>query len=159
MGTHPLGAAGSFTAISGPVISVGTDGAEVTVGVAVSAPTTSVVDPMEGVGAGVSVSSSSATGGRVGADTGGSVVVVTATTGGEVVGGAGIDMDMSAPGIDMFTGDEVDGAIVSFSPFGGSVPLGGSVPFGGSVVAIDMLRGSVGAAVSFGFFVSRTVGE
>lgn len=153
-----MGAAGSVTAISGSVISVGTDGAEVTVGVAVSAPTTSVVDPMEGVGAGVSVSSSSAAGGRVGADTGGSVAVVTAT-GGEVVGGAGIDMDMSAPGIDMSTGDEVDGAIVSFSPFGGSVPLGGSVPFGGSVVAIDMLRGSVGAAVSFGFFVSRTVGE
>lgn len=154
-----MGAAGSVTAISGSVISVGTDGAEVTVGVAVRAPTTSVVDPMEGVGAGASVSSSSsATGGRVGADTGGSVAVVTAT-GGEVVGGAGIDMDMSAPGIDMSTGDEVDGAIVSFSPFGGSVPLGGSVPFGGSVVAIDMLRGSVGAAVSFGFFVSRTVGE
>lgn len=158
--TAPLGAAGSFRAISGSVFAVGT---EVTVGVAVSAPT-SVVDPRAGVGAGVSVStSSSPAGGRVGTDTGGSLVVVT-TTGGEVVGApVGIDMDMDKD-IDMDMGDEADGADVSFGgsvPFGGSVSFGGSVPSGGSVrvAMIDMLRGNVGGAVSFGFLVLRTVGE
>ena len=177
MYTHPLGAAGSFTAIPG---SDGTDGAEVTVGVAVSAPT-SVVVPKAGVGAGVSPPSVGAgvvpaMGGPL-VTTGGPLV----TTGGEVVGatatpasaGIDIDIDMDA---DMDMGGELEGASVSIAPFGGSVGMDvfvGSVGMDVSVATIgrrvgtrldwiDMLWSSagdsVGDDVSFGFLVSRTVG-